>query len=172
MGGRAGSAFSEDQTLRKLIALGITLAFLCSCTNQSKTPCERDRLFCGPSGEWEEKASRLPTPRVMQLQAINWDYYRPPDDAFVHILGKRGDEAILVLIQHLRANPRHRTPYFYRPLLNEVKFASGFDICGTAHIGSLERALTFDDGPSKLRKRAKRDLIKYCEDPLGVSWDD
>jgi hypothetical protein len=158
--------------LRKLISSGITVAFLSACISQSKTPCESDRFFCAPSAKWEETASRLPTLRVMQLQAINWDYYRPPDDAFVHILGTRGDEAIRVLIQHLRANPRHRTPYFYRPVLSEVKFASGFDICGTSHLGSLEQVLTLSDGPSRLRKRAKRDLIKYCADPLGVSWDD
>lgn len=107
----------------------------------------------------------------MQLQGINWDYHRPPDDSFVHVLGTRGEEAIRVLIRHLKETPRHRTPYFYRPILSDTKFASKFDICGTSYYELLEKVLVGNDGPPGLRRRGKRDLAKYCADPLGVPWD-
>lgn len=158
--------------MRQLIVWSIIIIVVTSCSNRSKEACRVEPFLCTPPDSWAEKASRLPTARVMEIEGVNWKYHRPPSGSFVRVLGPRGEESIRVLIQYLVRHPLYRTPYFYRPILVEVKFSSQFDICDSPYYAQLETVLTRPDGKRSYQKRAKRDLAKYCADPLGAPWED
>jgi len=94
-----------------------------------ETACQADRFFCRNITLWESSASKLPTERVMELHALDWKHNRPPSGIFARVLGQRGDESLRSLIMFLENHPEFRHQTFYIPVIREVEFGSGLNIC-------------------------------------------
>jgi hypothetical protein len=115
--------------MRTIIAvIGLAAISLSSCSPRG-TACDADKFFCSDPNTWEKQASNLPTDRLMQLHAIDWQYGRPPTNIFSRIMGARGEETLKELAIYMQDHPNTRSKGFYAPIISEVSFSSHVAAC-------------------------------------------
>lgn len=99
---------------------------LVSCS--SITLCEKDSFFCQPRNQWVASASKLPTDRVYKLHTDLQSFYRPGDYELLHVLGKRGGEAVDAMITDIN-NRKSSAFNDITAVLTAVRVGSGYNIC-------------------------------------------
>lgn len=147
--------------MRRLI-LFLSL-FVLSCHHRLEDPCQVDSFFCRDPEEWEGAASQLGTERVLELHILSQRLYHPSPDVFSNVLGARGEEAIVLVVNRLRTNPELRSDLFYMPIFHAVIFRSRFDFCRSRYYQLAKDALLESRNGSAERARLER----FCSSEFG-----
>jgi hypothetical protein len=145
--------------LKVIIYLFIMPAIAACVCCAEETPCQADSFFCsGTTVDWEQRASTLPTQRVLELHVINERVFRPSIDVFIRVLGHRGEETIITLLHYLEEHSDKREYRFYEPILFEVVFVSRFNFCESQYYPNLVHLLSLEE---------RRKLQSFCESDLS-----
>lgn len=137
------------------------------CGQRFQNMCKVDRFFCFDVSQWEENAAALTTRRVFELYVLDRRISMPAHSLFANILGKRGEETLFILEQHLERNQTDREIGFYRPILIHV-IEEGFDFCGSIHYRRILTLLGAVPGGGQRRSEKQEDLVRLCSSPLGI----
>jgi len=141
----------------RFMMLACICAVATGCENRIE-PCLQDKLFCAAPDRWESLAERRSTEELMRLQIINWNYYKPPSEAFARVLGRRKEAALDELIPTMRSNGKYQSDLFFMPVVSQV-VDNGFAFCRSSYPALILQEIRNEES----KKHAQRKFAEVCE---------